>query len=208
MVLPKSFVSTRRLLSACLGLAVAIAWLCLSPARAEETVRAGVLKFGTVNWLLNVVQHHGLDTKHGYKLEQLELASSNATSVALLSGEVDTIVTDWFWALRQRAAGETLRFFPYSRTLGALIVKPSGPVKSLADLKGRKIGVAGGPLDKSWLLMRAWTREQGIGDLAEVAEPVFAAPPLLAEKMRGAEFDATLIFWHYAARLEGAGRAA
>ncbi len=184
----------------CIALSLSCAF-----AHAENVIRAGVLKFGTVNWLLNTVQHHELDRKHGYRLEQLELASSNATAVALLSREVDTIVTDWFWAMRQRAAGEELRFFPYSRTLGALIVQPGGTVKSLADLKGRNIGVAGGPLDKSWLLMRAWAKQQGVGDLADVANPVFAAPPLLAGKMRAGEFDAALIYWHFAARLEAAG---
>ncbi len=176
------------------------------PASAQDAiVRAGVLKFGTVNWLLDTVQHHKLDAKHGYRLEQLELARRDATSVALLAGEVDTIVADWFWALRERSAGEPLVFHPYSRTLGALIVKPDGGISSLADLKGKRIGVAGGPLDKSWLLMRAWAEAQGAGDLMREAEPVFAAPPLLAEKMRSGELDAVLIYWHFAAKLEAAG---
>ncbi len=175
------------------------------PARAEPVITAGVLKFGTVNWLLDTVQHHRLDRKEGYKLEQLELARRDATSVALLAGEVDTIVADWLWALRERSAGEPLVFYPYSRTLGALIVRPDGSVRNLENLKGKKIGVAGGPLDKSWLLLRAWGRQQGIGDLQQSAQPVFAAPPLLAEKMRTGELDAVLIYWHYAARLEAAG---
>lgn len=177
-----------------------------APASAQDNViRAGVLKFGTVNWLLDTVQHHRLDRKHGYRLEQLELARRDATSVALLAGEVDTIVADWFWALRERSSGEPLVFHPYSRTLGALIVKPDGSIGSLADLKGKRIGVAGGPLDKSWLLMRSWAQAQGAGDLMREAEPVFAAPPLLAEKMRSGELDAVLIYWHFAARLEAAG---
>lgn len=174
-------------------------------AADKPLVKAGVLKFGTVNWLLDTVQHHGLDAKHGYKLEQLELARRDATSVALLAGEVDTIVADWFWALRERSAGEPLVFHPYSRTLGALIVRPDGGIASLKDLTGKKVGVAGGPLDKSWLLMRAWGEKQGIGDIARLAQPVFGAPPLLAEKMRSGELDAVLIYWHYAAKLEGAG---
>ena len=174
-------------------------------AAAEPVIRAGVLKFGTVNWLLDTVQHHRLDVKEGYRLEQLELARRDATSVALLAGEVDTIVADWFWALRERSAGQPFVFLPYSRTLGALIVRPDGEVKSLADLKGKKIGVAGGPLDKSWLLMRAWGEKQGAGDIARLAEPVFGAPPLLAEKMKSGELDAVLIYWHFAAKLEGAG---
>jgi len=174
-------------------------------SRAEPVIKAGVLKFGTVNWLLDVVQHNKLDQREGYRLEQLELARRDATSVALLAGEVDTIVADWFWALRERSAGEKLVFHPYSRTLGALIVKKNSPISSIADLKGRRIGVAGGPLDKSWLLLRALSRKQKVGDIADIAQPVYAAPPLLAEQMRNGDLDAVLIYWHFAAKLEAAG---
>ncbi len=174
-------------------------------SRAEPVIKAGVLKFGTVNWLLDVVQHNRLDQREGYRLEQLELARRDATSVALLAGEVDTVVADWFWALRERSAGEKLVFHPYSRTLGALIVKKNSPISSIADLKGRKVGVAGGPLDKSWLLLRALSRKQNIGDIADIAQPVYAAPPLLAEQMRNGDLDAVLIYWHFAAKLEAAG---
>ena len=34
----------------------------------EPQVTVGVLKFGTVNWELNVVKHHKLDLKEGYNL--------------------------------------------------------------------------------------------------------------------------------------------
>jgi len=198
--------ATTRLVKTLSAVLVLLAVLAGSPAgHAEPVVRAGVLKFGTVNWLLDVVQHNRLDRHEGYRLEQLELARRDATSVALLAGEVDTIVADWLWALRERSAGEKLVFHPYSRTLGALIVKEGGPISSLADLKGRKVGVAGGPLDKSWLLLRAWGKKQGIGDIANIAQPVYGAPPLLAEQMRNGDLDAVLIYWHFAAKLEAAG---
>lgn len=194
-----------RFAAALIALFVSVAALSGSPSQAEPVIKAGVLKFGTVNWLLDVVQHNRLDRQQGYRLEQLELARRDATSVALLAGEVDTIVADWLWALRERSAGEQLVFHPYSRTLGALIVKADGSISSLADLKGRKVGVAGGPLDKSWLLLRAWGNRQDIGDIADVAQPVFGAPPLLAEQMRNGRLDAVLIYWHFAAKLEAAG---
>lgn len=197
---------TIRLIKTLIVMAISLATFAGSASsQAEPVIKAGVLKFGTVNWLLDVVQHNKLDQREGYRLEQLELARRDATSVALLAGEVDTIVADWFWALRERSAGEKLVFHPYSRTLGALIVKKDGPIKSLADLKGRRLGVAGGPLDKSWLLLRAWSRKQQIGDMADLAQPVFAAPPLLAEQMRNGDLDAVLIYWHFAAKLEAAG---
>jgi len=39
------------------------------------TVRVGVLEFGTVNWELDVIKHHGLDTERGFTLEVQGFAS-------------------------------------------------------------------------------------------------------------------------------------
>ncbi len=48
-----------------------------------------------------------------------------------------------------------MKFLPYSSTEGALMVPGDSPVRSVADLAGKRLGVAGGPLDKNWLLLRA-----------------------------------------------------
>ncbi len=178
--------------------------LAITEAFAAE-LKVGVLKYGTVNWLMDTIEHHRLDVKHGFKLQRLQLASKNATSVALLSGEVDSIVTDWLWALRERKLGEDVLFFPYSVNLGAVMVKDDSHIRSLVDLSGKSIGVAGGPLDKSWLLLRARMNELNINDLEKPSKPVFAAPPLLSEQLRAGRLDAVLTYWHFAARLEGDG---
>ena len=82
----------------------------LGPARALENLKVGVLKFGTVNWQLESLTHHGFDRAQGLEVTLLPLASKNATSVAFQAGEVDMIVSDWIWVLRQRAgAGEDQR---------------------------------------------------------------------------------------------------
>jgi NitT/TauT family transport system substrate-binding protein len=85
------------------------------------------------------------------------------------------------------------------------MVKADGPVNALADLKGRRIGVAGGPLDKGWLMLQAYGRDKAGIDLAKDAEPVYGAPPLLTEKFKSGELDAVLNYWHFAARLEAEG---
>ena len=64
-------------------------------------------------------------------------------------------VTDWLWVSRERGLGAKLTFYPYSSALGAVMVPAASPIKTLADLKGRKLAVAGGPIDKSWLLLLA-----------------------------------------------------
>lgn len=174
-------------------------------ARAAEPVRVAVLKFGTVNWELDVVQANGLDAAAGIELEVLALAGKDATSVALQAGEVDLIVGDWAWVARQRAAGGSYSFLPFSTALGAVVVPAEAPLRSVADLAGRRLGVAGGPLDKSWLLLQALARERHGLDLAAEATPVFGAPPLLSEQLLAGRLDAVVTFWPYAARLEARG---
>jgi NitT/TauT family transport system substrate-binding protein len=180
-----------------------VAWT----ARAQDlgTVKVGVLEFGTVNWELDVIKHHGLDKQRGFTLEVQGFGSGEATNVALQGEAVDTIVDDYLWVSRQRSDGQMLTFIPFSSTVGALMVPPDSDVRSLADLKGKKVGVAGGPLDKSWLLLQGLAAKRHGMDLAAEVEPVYGAPPLLNEKVQTGELDAVLNYWHFAARLDAKG---
>lgn len=171
-------------------------------AQPLKTVRVGVLEFGTVNWELDVIQSRGLAKKHGIDLQIVPLASGDASTVALQGGAVDIIVSDWIWVTRQRAQSNMYTFAPYSNAVGAVMVKSDSGIKQLADLQGKKIGVAGGSMDKTWLLLRAYAQRKLGVDLTQFAEPVYAAPPLLnALALRG-QVDAALNAWHYASRLE------
>ncbi len=174
-------------------------------ARAGNSLRVGVLKFGSANWQLRTVKANGLDKAEGITIEIVPFASKNATSVAFQAGAVDLIVSDWIWALRQRNAGENFRFVPYTTMFGSVVTPPDSGISGIDDLVGKHIGVAGGPIDKSWLLLRSWSRRTLGYDIAEKATPVFAAPPLLAEQMRRGRLDAILAFWPDVARLEAAG---
>ena len=190
-----------------LALAAGAGLLLSLPAVAAEpgVLKVGVLKFGTVNWELDVIKHHKLDEREGFTLEVQPFGGNDAADVALMGDAVDAIVEDFLFVSRQRADGVPLTWIPYSSSIGALMVKADGPVQGLADLKGRRIGVAGGPLDKGWLMLQAFGREKGGIDLAKDAEPVFGAPPLLTEKFKSGELDAVLNYWHFAARLEAEG---
>jgi NitT/TauT family transport system substrate-binding protein len=176
-------------------------------ASAEDlgTVKVGVLEFGTVNWELDVIKHHGLDKERGFILEVQGFGSGQATNVALQGEAVDAIVDDYLWVSRQRHDGQMLTFVPFSSTVGALMVPPDSGIDTLADLAGKKIGVAGGPIDKSWLLIQGLAAKRHGTHLAAAAEPVYGAPPLLNEKVLDGELDAVLNYWHFAARLEGKG---
>lgn len=175
-------------------------------AAAQPTeIRIGVLQYGTVNWELDVIERHGLAQREGIRIKIVPLALKDAASVALLGGAVDMIVTDWLWVARQRAEGRDFVFAPYSRTVGRLMVRPDSGIRSLADLRGKRLGVAGGALDKSWLLLRAYARKTLGDDAAGLVQENFAAPPLLNQLLLSGELPAVLNFWHFSARLESAG---
>jgi NitT/TauT family transport system substrate-binding protein len=176
-------------------------------ARAADlpVVRVGVLKFGTVNWEIEVMRRHGLDRAHGVAVEPIELAGKDGAAVALQGGSVDVIFTDWLWVARRRSLGGDFTFVPHSHATGGLMVRQDSGIKTLADLKGRKIGVAGGPIDKSWLVLRAYAKKTAGLDLAHDAEPVFAAPPLLQQTLLRGDIPAAINFWQYNARLPRQG---
>lgn len=180
--------------------------LGIGPALGEErVVRTGILPFGTVGWEVETIRRNGLDAARGIRVEPVRLASNDAARIAFQSGAVDTIVSDLLFAARLRAEGKPVLFLPYSSTEGAVMVPAASPVATVADLRGKRIGVAGGALDKSWLLLRAHAAERFGLDLAEQASPVFGAPPLLTEKLAAGELDAGLLYWNFCARLEARG---
>src|SRR6266699_2805054 len=175
-----------------------------APSRAAETIRIAVQKTGTFAWELAVIRAHGLDKQANLAIEVLELASPEAGKIALRSGTADIILSDWLWVSRERSLGAKLTFYPYSSALGAVMVPASSPIRSLADLKGRKLAVAGGPIDKSWLLLQAKAKQDGV-DLKSDSTIVYGAPPLLTAKMLDGEMDATINFWNFCAALEAKG---
>ncbi|WP_210240650.1 ABC transporter substrate-binding protein [Mesorhizobium sp. B3-1-7] len=174
-------------------------------ASAASKLRIGVLKFGTVSWELDTLKQHKFDAANGIDLDVINFAGEDATNVAMLAGAIDVIVTDWLWVSRQRSVGGDVTLAPYSTAVGAIMVKDASPIRTVADLKGKKIGVAGGAIDKSWLLIQALARRDHGIDLPAVSDVVFGAPPLISQKAIQGELDAVLNFWHFCARLEADG---
>jgi NitT/TauT family transport system substrate-binding protein len=198
----------RSLLVGCRFSCVVAAACLFAAAAAADTVRLAVQKTGTLAWELDVIRAHGLDRAANVTIAVTELAAPEAGKIALRGGSVDIIVSDWLWVARERSLGARLVFHPYSAAIGAVMVPAAAaaraPIRSLADLKGRKLAVAGGAIDKSWLLLQAAAKQDGI-DLSKEATVVYGAPALLAEKTLQGEMDATLNYWNFCAALEAKG---
>jgi NitT/TauT family transport system substrate-binding protein len=179
--------------------------LLANAAPPVGTLTIGVLAFGTVNWELEAMHNEGLDKKYGLTLAVQKLAGPDAGKIGLQADSLNLIATDWIWVANQNQAGADYRFIPYSTQAGALMAPANTAIRSVADLKAKKIGVAGGPLDKNWILLKAYAKKAANLDLEKAAEPVFAAPPLLNQQLAEGKLDALLNYWHYAAKLEAEG---
>jgi NitT/TauT family transport system substrate-binding protein len=177
-----------------------------TPALAAglRALHLGVLPFGTIQWIADVIRRHGLDRANGFALQTTTVANTEAAKVALMGHAVDVAVSDWPFVAAQRGHGGTLTFAPFSSSLGGIMVPAGSPIQSLADLAGKRLGVAGGAADKSWLIVRAAAKKQGL-DFLRAASVSFGAPPLLSATLAQGGLDALLTFWNFCARLEANG---
>lgn len=176
----------------------------LAIAADKPAIRVGAMASGTLNWELAALRNLGLLDKADFTIENIAVANQQAGKVALQAGSVDVIVSDWIWTASMRSTGVKLSFYPYSDTSGALLVPANSPIKSLADLTGKKLGIAGGELDKNWLLLQALGKQQQL-DLNTSVGKIYGAPPLLSQQLQDKRLDALLTYWQFATHLETQG---
>ena len=191
------------------GRVVLLAMLPLFAQAQGETqplpvLTLSVLQFGTPHWELDHLKRHNLDRANGFELKVRLVADLPASRLALSSGSVDGAVSDLLWAQARYEAGTAYRYLPFSSQIGEVLVSDASDIRTLADLRGKRIGVAGGPDGLGWQLLQQLAARQGI-DLAREATVQYAAPPLLSQALRRGQVDALLTFWHFSARLRGEG---
>ena len=168
-------------------------------AAEKPTLKIAVQAGGTVEWELSA-----LPADTDFKIETIAVANAEAGKIALQSGAVDMIVSDWIWVANMRSQETDFTFYPYSSTAGALVVPENSLIHSVKDLSGKRLGIAGGELDKNWLLLQALAQKDGL-DLNKTVEKTFGAPPLITEQLKANRIDAALTYWHFAAKLEATG---
>ncbi|MDC0663173.1 ABC transporter substrate-binding protein [Marinobacter sp. SS21] len=167
------------------------------------TLSLSVLQFGTAHWELDHLQRRRLDASHGFDLDLRLVANLPASRLALSSGTVDGAVADLLWVQSRFEAGTRYVYLPFSSHIGDVVVPADSAITTLADLAGKRIGVAGGADSKGWILLQRVARQRGV-DLSG-ARVQYAAPPLLSQALKRGQLDAIVTYWHFAARLRGAG---
>jgi NitT/TauT family transport system substrate-binding protein len=180
--------------------------LAVTPPKEKlQTVTVGMLKFGTARWEMHVIKSLKLDEKFGIDLKLMDVAGKQASHVAWMAGEADIVLSDFLWVAALRGQGENFTLVPHSYAVGGLIIPPNGAISDLTDLPGKTIGIAGGPVDKSWVALQAYYLQQTGDTLADKVDAKFGAPPLINELLAEGKIDASLNFWHWNARAKASG---
>ena len=177
----------------------------LTMGESLPSIRIGSIVSGTMSWELQAIKNRGLDRANGISIDQITLANPDAGRVGLLSRNLDIIVSDWIWVAKERLSGHPLVFSPYSTAFGRLVAPGMSTIQKVRDLKGKRLGVAGGPLDKNWLLLKTVALKVDNIDLEKETIVSFGAPPLLNEMLAQGRLDALLTYWNHAANLESRG---
>jgi ABC-type nitrate/sulfonate/bicarbonate transport system substrate-binding protein len=94
-----------------------------------------------------MMQAFGFLEKEGYKLTLLDSDTSVPYVAFLSNGDADIVTLDAIETLAARAAGQDIKIIyeAYQFAPEGIVVKEDSPVQSLADLKGKKIGLAEQP---------------------------------------------------------------
>jgi len=193
-------------MAAVLGLLLSLAGSVHAQEKASDlpVLSVSVLQFGTAHWELDHLLNRELDREHGYRLELKPVANLPASRLAVTSGSVHGAVADLLWAQSRFQAGTSYFYIPFSSQIGDIVVEENSTIRSVADMADKRIGVAGGPDSKGWILLQTVAQRQGI-NLEESAELQFAAPPLLSQALKRGQVDVIVTYWHFAARLRGEG---
>ncbi len=169
---------------------------------ALPKVRVGVMASGTVKWELLTMAARGLDKANGFELVIGDYATGDAADIAINGNQVEVIAKDFIVVSAQRAQGLDYTWVPHSATVGGVIVKKDSGINTVADLAGKTIVVSPNALDKSYILLRAWTQSKLGKDVTAVAKEVkFAASPLANETLTKGDAQAAMNLWNWNARL-------
>jgi NitT/TauT family transport system substrate-binding protein len=121
-----------------------------SIAQAQDVVRLGNLKFahyGAVSYMKEIAP------KYNLKIEERMFAKGVDILPAIVAGEIDAGASAADGAITGRASGVPIYVVAGFAKGGARIVaRPDANIKSIADLKGKKVGTARGGAQELLLL--------------------------------------------------------
>ena len=167
------------------------AMLATGSAQAQEVVRLGNLKFahyGAVSYMKEIAP------KCGIKIDEKVFAKGLDAMQAVIAGELDVATTASEAAISGRASGAPIYVVAGFAKGGArLVARPDLGIKSVKDLKGKKVGVTRGGIQE--VLMLAELQKHGLtADSApgKDVQLIYLSYPDLNAALLGKNIDAMM----------------
>jgi len=143
-------------------LALALAASLVGSAQAATTIRVGNSSSGAFNFIpLNVGLKQGFFTKNGLDVQEIDLGGSSKLHQAMVAGGIDFGLgsgTDIPFLVK--GAPETgVGAIALTAALFGITVLYDSPIHSLADLKGKRIGISTVGSLTQWLALQVARKE-------------------------------------------------
>jgi NitT/TauT family transport system substrate-binding protein len=173
-----------------LCLAVAIAGTAMS-VQAQEVIRLGNLKlahFAAISYIKEIAPQCGI------KIEERTFAKGLDVMQAIIAGELDVGATASEAAISGRANGTPIYVVAGFAKGGAqLVARPDAGIKSVKDLKGKKVGVTRGSIQE--VLLAAELGQNGLSSADSPGKDVqiiYLSYPDLNQALLGKNVDAIM----------------
>ncbi|MCD2515116.1 ABC transporter substrate-binding protein [Massilia sp. G4R7] len=170
---------------------VAAALLAGGGARAQDVIRLGNLKlahFGAVSYIKEIAPRCGI------RIEEKVFAKGLDVMQAMIAGELDVGATASEAAISGRAGGAPIvAVAGFARGGARLVARPELGVKSVAQLKGRRVGVTRGAIQE--VLLMAQLAKHGLTSApapGKDVQLVYLSYPDLNQALLGKQIDAMM----------------
>ncbi len=164
-------------------------FMCISGVHAQDVVRLGNLKFahfGAVSYMKEIAP------KYNIKLDERVFAKGTDIMPAIIAGEIDVSASGSDAAIAARAAGVPIYAVAgFSRGGARIVAQPNMGIKSVADLKGKTVGVTRGGAQE--LLLLAELEKYGLSASSRPGKDVlivYLTYPDLNSALLGKQIDA------------------
>jgi NitT/TauT family transport system substrate-binding protein len=187
-----------------------------SPAAAAPAVKAAPraavkVRYGgtgtneEIAW--RIAGQQGYFAKHGIDYESVPFAGPEAVPTALQGSAVDGSTAGLATMVQLRSQGVQVQVtFGTDFLLHDMLVLKDAKFTSLADLKGAKVGLFGGPAGHGANLVKALCIAYFGLDLDRDAAVQYGAPPLLAGGLEKGDLDAVLLLDPFTSTLLTGGK--
>lgn len=191
-----------------LALSAAVALATCSAALAQTKVRVGDLAQSLNEIGSRVIMEQGFDKKHGIAVEYRAYPTLDGLFTAIRGKDVDVGFGGWTAIAQFRGKGiPVTMIFPVGRGVTVDVIVPvDSPIKSISDLKGRKVGSFAGAAGTATVLFRVIAAKFHGFDPGKTGDLQFAGPGLLPALLDKGEIAAAVMFDPLAAKLVASGK--